>query len=103
MAKKKLDGIVEVVHYDEDGKIAWVRAYERTGYVYTDRIVLERDGLVSRLESGKNFYTGKRTRLSGHEFETVHRLRLESGNGSTLIVAGDSSQVSDFLDGVPVI
>lgn len=103
MAKKKLDGIVEVVHYDDHGKIDWVRAYERTGFVFTDRIMLDRQELLSRLESGKNFYAGKRKRLSGHEFETGHQLRLESKQGSKLIVAGDTQKDSDHLDGVPTI
>ncbi len=102
MAKTpKVDGVIETVHYNPEGKIKWVRAYLRSGFVFNDVTLLDRETLVHRLQEGARFYTGRRIPFQGNKFELEYPLRLESHNGSERIVAGDSpSKEGDSLASV---
>jgi hypothetical protein len=55
MASKKFDGVIEAVHF-KDGQIAYVRAFERRGFAFTDRIILNRNQLLERLKSANDYY-----------------------------------------------
>jgi len=43
MAKPKYDTVVEAVHYQPDGQVAWVRAYQRRGPTFTDWMILKQN------------------------------------------------------------
>jgi hypothetical protein len=98
MALKKLDGVIEAVHYTAGGKIAIIRAYERHGVVWSDRILLNRNELSERLMQGKRFVVGVRKNYLGSVFETGTRVYDVEGN----IVTEGQTSAHDFLTGVPV-
>lgn len=103
MAKQKFDGVVEAVHYKPDGQIEWVRGFEKMGYVFSDRILIERKALIEKLKSGKKFVTGKRVPYMGNNFEVSTPLRLIGTNDDAVVVTGDRKSERDYLEGVPVV
>ncbi len=103
MAKQKYDGVVEAVRYQPDGQIAWVRAYERRGVVFSDHFLINRSALIERLNSGEVFYIGKRVPYMASTFEVTEMLRLRSSGGKEVLVTGDRQGDQDHLEGVPVI
>ncbi len=98
MAKRKLDGIVEAVRYTLDGRISFVRAYERRGVVWSDRILLARTELAERLAQGRQFVTGERKVFLGSVFTTGSPIRQLDGKITTNGQPGSG----DSLPGVPV-
>ena len=50
---KKFDGIIEAVRY-KNGQIVTVRAYERRGATFSDRLLIERKDLLERLKTGSS-------------------------------------------------
>jgi hypothetical protein len=103
MAKVKFDGVVEAVHYTSDGQIAWVRAYERRGPTFSDRVLIDRSSLIQRLKARKRFVTGQRKVLWASTFDTTSSLQLIRKGGRELIITGETSTDHDSLDGVPLI
>jgi len=102
--KKPYDGVVVAVRYNPQGEIDWVRAFERHGFVFSDRVNLNRQALVSRLQAGKHFKTGERKPYQGSDFEVHEDIRLIEKNGSNVIVSGQgSSEERDMLKGLPII
>jgi hypothetical protein len=105
MAKKqKFDGVVEAVHYDPDGKVAWVRAYERRGPTFSDWILLPRQELINKIKSGKQYIGGDRISQMASTFNVTLPIQVLDSNGNEVLVSG-SSQTGDHdhLDGVPII
>ena len=51
---KKYDGVIEAVHY-KNGQIVVVRAFERRGAAFSDRVMIGRNELLDRLKDGKTF------------------------------------------------
>ena len=103
MAKQKFDGIVEAVHYAPDGRVAWVRAYERRGPTFSDHVLISRQELVDKLKGGKRFLVGQRKEFLASTFDTSQPLRLVPQNGGELLVVGDGQTAQDHLAGVPII
>ena len=103
MAKQKFDGVVEAVRYNPDGQIEWVRAYERRGAAFSDRVLIDRSDFIARLKAGKLFLVGKRMSYLGGMFETTLQIQLAAKNGNEIIVAGKSSTDHDHLEGVPIL
>ncbi len=103
MAKKKVDGIIEAVHFGPEGNLRWARAYLRRGPTYTDRVMLDRQALIDQLKSGKALFTGKRIELLASTFEIDQPLRVIQADGRDVLVSGDNSAIQDHLDRVPVI
>lgn len=103
MGKKQYDGVIELVHYNQSGKIDWVRAYLKRGAVFSDRLIIDRTSLVSQLNSGKKFMTGKRVEYLGGTFQVYDPLRLIQKNGEYILVVGDTEQDHDLIKGVPII
>jgi hypothetical protein len=101
--KKPYDGVVVAVRYTPEGKIDWVRAFERYGFVFSDRMNLDREMLLARLKAGKRFKTGSRKIYQGNDFETFAEIRIEEKNGSSVIVAGEGLSGQDSLGNLPVI
>jgi len=101
--KKNYDGVVVAVRYTSQGEIDWVRAFERHGYVFSDRVNLDRETLIDRLKSGKRFKTGERKPYQGSDFDVKDDIRLVDKNGNQIIVAGQNSSDRDLLGNLPII
>lgn len=65
---KKYDGVIEAVRY-KNGQIEVVRAFERRGSAFTDRILLTRPEFLERLKKGKRYMIGKRKEFLAGSFE----------------------------------
>ena len=103
MAKQKIDGVIEAVHYAPDGSVAWVRAYERRGPTYSDVVILSRQELVSRLKAGKKFAVGQRREYYSSEFILAQPVRLHAHGEGNVLVTSESGATHDLLDGAPLI
>jgi hypothetical protein len=101
--KKPYDGVIVAVRYTQQGEIDWVRAFERHGFVFTDRMMMRRDELVKRLKAGKVFKTGVRLIYQGNDFEVKEDIRWIEKNGDGVIVAGKASSDHDSLGQLPII
>lgn len=100
--KKPYDGVVVAVQYSSQGEIEWVRAFERHGFVFTDRLTMKRSELVERLQDGKRFKTGERLIYQGNDFEIIEDIQLIENNGDNVIVAGQNSSEQDSLGNLPI-
>ena len=96
----KFDGVIEAVHY-QDGRIASVRAFERRGAAFSDRVILSRDQLIERLKGGRKFVTGKRKEFYAGSFDTGSSIQLLAQNGGELITTRSGAS-RDELEGVPL-
>ena len=103
MAKVDYDGVIQAAHYNDDGQIAWVRAFLRRGPVWSDAVRIERDVLVDKINSGLRFRTGERLLYVGGTFETSLPVKVVQVNNHQLLLAGDSVGDVDKLEGVPLI
>lgn len=98
MPKKKINAVIEAVHYTSGGQIEFVRAYERRGPVWSDVLLLNRPQLVDRLRNGQKFYSGSRKTYLGSQFDVAAVVLLENDR----VISGKSPGSHDFLGGVPV-
>ncbi len=97
---KKFDGVIEAVRY-RNGQIEVVRAFERRGAAFSDRVLIERHELLKRLKEGRKFVTGKRKEGLGGTFEQGQPVQLVSRDGTDFIsTRTDANQ--DVLEQVPV-
>jgi hypothetical protein len=103
MRGAKFDGVVEAVRYSPDGHIAWVRAHERRGAIFSDHLLLDRETLIQRLKSGKRYVTGQRVKYLANTFEIGSPLRLLNHNSEVYIVTEEATTSRDHLAGVPLI
>ena len=103
MAKLKYDGVVEAAHYEPNGQLVWVRAFERRGATFSDWVLIPRQELIKRLQAGKKYYAGKRVEFNASTFEVTKPLRLVKQNGSEYITAGESLPGVDNLENVPLV
>jgi hypothetical protein len=76
MKKESIDGVVEAVHYSQDGQVAYVRAYQRRGPTFSDVVLIQRDDLVKLIKSGSVYYTGERVCSMGTEFKTFEKVQV---------------------------
>lgn len=97
---KKIDGVIEAVRY-KNGQIVTVRAYERRGATYSDRLVLDRKTLVERLQKGMQFAAGTRQDLMASTFELAKPIRLVKIDEHEYI-ATNSDAKKDELENVPL-
>ncbi|MCX7609078.1 MAG: hypothetical protein N2049_07670 [Anaerolineales bacterium] len=95
---KKVDAVIEAVRYASDGKIDFVRLYERHGSVWSDHLLVSRQTLLEQLQKGLKIYTGQRKPYLGSTVEAHHPVRLVSG----YIVSGEGCPDRDCLD-VPLL
>ncbi|MBK9924473.1 MAG: hypothetical protein IPP66_04200 [Anaerolineales bacterium] len=96
---KKFDGIIEAVRY-KNGQIVIVRAYERRGATFSDRVLIERKDLLERIKSGKKFLTGVRKEFWAGTFEEGKPVQIVSRDGKDFISTRSESD-RDELE-VPV-
>jgi hypothetical protein len=101
--KKPYDGVVVAVHYTPKGEIDWVRAFERHGFVFSDRRMMKRDELAEQLKAGKVFKTGERLIYQGNDFDVKEDIHWIQKNGDGVIVAGKGSPDQDSLGQLPII
>jgi hypothetical protein len=102
MADKKFDGVIEAVHYARNGQIDFVRAYERRGTSFSDRVLLDRKTLLERLKAHKRFVTGERKLLLASTFESGRNVNLVTHDGREF-VSTRAEATEDTLEGVPVL
>jgi hypothetical protein len=102
MANKKFDGVIEAVHYTRKGQIDFVRAYERRGVTFSDRVLLDRKTLLERLKARKCFVTGQRRELLGSTFNNGPDVNLLTSDGREF-VSNRADATEDTLEGVPLI
>lgn len=95
---KKIDGVIESVRY-KNGQIAAVRAYERRGAAFSDRLLLDRKTLLERLQKGKQFVSGSREELKASTFKTEKPIMLVKADGHEYIATSESAR-KDELEGV---
>jgi hypothetical protein len=82
---KKFDGVIEAVRY-KNGQIELVRAYERRGSAFTDRILLKRNEFLARLKKGKKYFVGKRKEFLAGSFEVQDKpVQVLDRNGQDVI------------------
>ncbi len=98
---KKLDGVIEAVRY-KNGQIEVVRAFERRGATFSDRILLTRDELLERLKKRQNIVIGKRKEFLASTFDAQEKpLQVVNHNGKE-IIATRSDADQDELEQAPV-
>ena len=107
MARIKYDGVIEAVRYTPDGKVSIARAYERRGPAFSDRILLNREELIKRLEAGEKYMVGKRVPKMGATFEISTRVYLVEGAEKVCWIStskDSSGQTSnrDEIEGAPL-
>ncbi|MEX2162333.1 MAG: hypothetical protein WD751_10530 [Anaerolineales bacterium] len=100
---KKLDGVIEAAHFNPDGRLAWVRAYERRGPTWSDVVLLDREALLQRLKKGKRFYVGTRREFWASEFDVTIPVRLVEFYRGSAIVAGQGGARQDRLEEIPQV
>ena len=97
---KKIDGIIEAARY-KSGQITVVRAYERRGASFSDRVLIERKDLLERLKDGKQFLTGVRKEFWGGTFEEGKAVKVVSNGDKDFISTRDGAD-RDELEETPV-
>ncbi len=102
MSAQKIDGIIETVRYDPEGKISQVRVYERRGSSFSDLTLLSRESLIQKIRTGKKFYVGKRIPLQASTFELGNPVRIAGRSGFEVVVTGSGRDIHDDLPEVPL-
>jgi len=101
--KKSYDGVVVAARYTPQGVIEWVRAFERHGFVFSDRMLMDRETLAEKLRAGKRFKTGERIIYQGNDFKINEDIHLIENDDSNVIIVGETSSNQDSLGYIPVI
>jgi hypothetical protein len=97
---KQIDGVVEAVRY-KNGQIVTVRAYERRGATYSDRLVLDRKTLMERLQKGMQFVSGSRQDLMASTFTLAKPIMLVKADDREFISTSSNAN-KDELENVPL-
>jgi len=103
MAKVRIDGVIEAAHYTSGGQVAWVRAYERRGPTFSDRVIINREDLIRRIKSGKNFVVGTRKEYLSSTFDLKFPIRVVQAGGKDYLTFSEEVVSCDALTGLPVI
>jgi len=97
---KKFDGVIEAVRY-KNGQIVVVRAFERRGAAFSDRVLIDRRELLERLKEGRKFIVGKRKELMAGTFEEGKPVQVVSRDGRDFIATNPQAS-ADELEQTPV-
>jgi hypothetical protein len=97
---KKFDGVIEAVHY-KNGQIVTVRAYERRGSAFSDRVLIERKDLLERLKNGKQFVIGARKEFWAGTFDEAKTVQVVTREGRDFIATRAEAE-HDELESAPV-
>jgi hypothetical protein len=98
---KKFDGVIEAVRY-KNGQIEVVRAFERRGAAFTDRIMLNRKEFLERLKKGKKYFVGKRKEFLAGTFEVEDQPVQVLDRNNKEIIATRVEADHDELEQAPV-
>lgn len=98
---KKFDGVIEAVRY-KDGQIEVVRAFERRGAAFSDRIMVPRHELLERLKDGKKFVVGKRREFLAGTFDVLDKSVQVVDRDGKQIIATRKDADHDELEQAPV-
>ena len=96
----KIDGVIEAVRY-KNGQLIIVRAYERRGATFSDRVLLERKTLVERLQKGQHYLTGSREELHASTFIIGKPVLIVKLEGREFLATFENA-TRDELEEVPV-
>jgi len=98
---KKIDGVIEAVRY-KNGQIMLVRAFERRGATFSDRLLIDRRELLDRLKKGKKYLIGQRQELMASTFDVQEKpLQILSRDGKEIIATNPDAN-HDELEQAPV-
>jgi hypothetical protein len=97
---KQIDGVIESVRY-KNGQIVAVRAYERRGATYSDRLLLDRKTLLERLQKGQQFAAGSRQDLMASTFTFAKPILLIKVDERDHISTSENA-TRDELENVPL-
>jgi len=97
---KKFDGVIEAVRY-KNGQIVTVRAYERRGSAFSDRVLIERKDLLERLKNGKQFVIGVRKEFWAGSFNEAKAVQVITRDGKDFIATHTGAE-HDELESAPV-
>jgi len=97
---KRIDGVIEAVRY-KNGQIMMVRAYERRGTTFSDRVLLDRKTLLERLQKGQQFVTGSREELLASTFKVGRSVMVLKQDNRELLATHENA-TRDELEEVPV-
>ena len=103
MAKVKYDAVIQAVHYKPDGQVDWARTFQRSGPIWSDYVIKDRQALVDDLNAGRRYMVGQRVTYMAGTFEVTEPLKYVKTDEGGALVAGESSGTKDSLEGVPVI
>jgi hypothetical protein len=98
---KKFDGVIEAVRY-KDGKIEIVRAFERRGAAFTDRVMLNRKEFLDRLKKGKKYLVGQRKQFLAGTFDVQEKPVQVIGKDGQEIISTQAGSDHDELEQAPV-
>jgi hypothetical protein len=96
---KKIDGVIEAIRY-KNGQLTVVRAYERRGSTFSDRILLERKTLLERLQKGRQYFIGSREELRASTFKLGKPVLIVKLDNRELIATRENATY-DELEDVP--
>jgi len=97
-----IDGVIETVRYDPEGKVDLVRVYEKRGPTFSDVVILTRDQIIRKLRTGKKFYVGERIPLQASTFELGKLVFLSGLAGHEVIVSQGGGKEQDNLQDAPL-
>ena len=98
---KKFDGFIEAVRY-KNGRIEVVRAFERRGATFSDRILLNRQEFLERLKKGLKYTVGKRKEFLAGTFDFQDKpVQVVDHNGAE-IISTRSDADHDELENAPL-
>ena len=97
---KKFDGVIEAARY-KNGQIVMVRAYERRGSAFSDRVLIDRKDLLERIKNGKQFVIGVRKEFWAGTFDNAKAVQLVMRDGKELIATRAEAE-QDELESTPV-
>jgi hypothetical protein len=98
---KKFDGVIEAVHY-KNGQIMSVRAFERRGATFSDRVLIDRKELLERLNNGQKYVVGKRKEFMAGTFEVQDKPVQVLERDGKEIISTHANADHDELDQAPV-
>jgi hypothetical protein len=98
---KKFDGVIEAVHY-KNGQITVVRAFERRGASFSDRVLLNRKELVERLKKGQKYVIGRRKEFLASTFDVEENPVQVLNRDGKEIISTRSDADHDELERAPV-
>ncbi|MGZ9165938.1 MAG: hypothetical protein ACXW4U_12260 [Anaerolineales bacterium] len=98
---KKFDGVIEAVHY-KNGQIMSVRAFERRGAAFSDRVLIDRKELLERLNNGQKYVIGKRKEFLAGTFEVQEKHVQVLKRDGREIIATHANADHDELEQAPV-